>query len=332
MAKLANKLSKTEAMKRVAAEPFERTTISLYRYVRIEDPKALRDELYRAWEAIGVLGRVYLSREGINAQVSVPSHAVEVFRNHVDSFDVFKNVPFKIGVDEKDVSFWKLTIKVKRQIVADDLPEGAYDIENVGRHLSAKEWNDAMENPDTVVVDMRNGYESKIGHFQGAVTPDCETFREELPMVLDELEDKKDKKILLYCTGGIRCEKTSAFLRHHGFEDVNQLHGGIIDYAQQVKREHLDNKFIGKNFVFDGRRDETITNDVLAECHTCGKPADTYVDCNNMACHVLFIQCSSCQQKTNMTCSKPCQKITELPEEEQKALRKGKKAPAGVLK
>lgn len=332
MAKLVNKLSKAEAMKRVEAEPFERTTISFYRYVRIEDPKAMRDELYRAWDAIGVLGRVYLSREGINAQVSVPSHAVEVFRNHIDSFEAFQNVPFKIAVDEKDISFWKLTIKVKRQIVADDLPEGAYDIENVGRHLNAKEWNEAMDDPNTIVIDMRNGYESKIGHFDGAVTPDCETFREELPMVLEELEDKKDKKILLYCTGGVRCEKTSAFLKHHGFEDVNQLHGGIIDYTRQVKKEKLDNKFIGKNFVFDGRRDETISDDILAECHTCASPADTYIDCNNKGCHILFIQCDDCQNKTGGTCSEECKRITELPEEEQKALRKGKKAPAGVMR
>lgn len=332
MAQLRNKLSKAEALKRVEAEPFERTTISLYKYVKIENPKKMRDELYIAWDAIGVLGRIYVAQEGINAQVSVPTHAVDIFRRHVDSIPQFKGVPFKIGLNEQDTSFWKLTIKVKRQIVADDLPIDSYNIGNVGKHLSAKEWNEAMNAEGTIVVDMRNEYESDIGHFEGAITPKCNTFREELPMVLEELKDKKEQKVLLYCTGGVRCEKTSAFLKHHGFKDVNQLHGGIIDYKHQIDREGLENKFIGKNFVFDGRRDEALTDDILTECYTCKQPANTYVDCENKSCHILFIQCEDCQKKMNMCCSEDCKKITELPEEEQRALRKGVKAKFATLK
>lgn len=332
MPRLINKLSKEEAIKRVQAEPFKRTTISFYRYVRTKDPQSMRDDLFKAWGALGVLGRIYVAREGINAQLSVPEHHVDAFRKQVDSYSEFKDVPFKLALEEENVSFWKLTIKVRDQIVADSLPEGTYDVENVGTHLTAEEWNNAMEDKNTVVVDMRNGYESAIGHFEGAVTPDVMTFREELPFVLEELKDKKDKKVLLYCTGGIRCEKTSAFLKHYGFKDVNQLHGGIIDYARQVKQKNLENKFIGKNFVFDGRREEKVTEDILTECYHCRKPANTYIDCANSGCHVLFIQCSACQEKTRQTCSDECLNVVNLPPEKQKELRRGQKAKFAVLK
>ncbi len=330
MAKLINKLSKADALARVQAEPFKRVTLSFYKYVRLADPKSMRDRLWKDWTAFQVLGRIYVATEGINAQVSVPEHTLDAFRKHVDSFSEFNGVPFKIGVEENGIAFWKLTIKVKRQIVADDLPIDSYDVENVGTHLTAKEWNEAMDS-GAIVVDMRNKYESAIGHFEGAITPEALTFREELPMVLDELKGKEEEKVLLYCTGGVRCEKTSAFLKHHGFKDVNQLHGGIIDYAHQIKREGLESKFIGKNFVFDARRDETITEDILTNCTTCNEPSNIYVDCKNTMCHVLFIQCDSCQEKMNTCCSEECKQISLLPLEEQRRLRKGVKAKFKVL-
>ena len=332
MKRLANKLTKEEALALVEKEGFERQTISFYRYVHIENPTEFRDMLYKAWSALGVLGRVYVAEEGINAQISVPVHNVDAFRSQLESTAELKDMPFKLGLSEQAISFWKLTIKVKRQIVADDLPFGTYDISDVGKHLSAKEWNEAMSQDGTIVIDMRNGYESDIGKFDGAVAPDCLTFREELPMVLDEFKEKKENKILLYCTGGVRCEKTSAFLKHHGFKDVNQLHGGIIDYVRQVKEEGLENKFKGKNFVFDARRDEKISEDVLAECYQCGSPADTYIDCENQGCHVLFIQCDACAEKMNKTCSEECKAIVALPKEKQKELRRGKKANFAVLR
>ena len=207
------------------------------------------------------------------------------------------------------------------------MEDGTNDVTNVGNHLSAKEFNDAMENPETIVVDMRNHYESEVGHFKGAICPDADTFREELPMIINELEELKDKKVLLYCTGGIRCEKASAYLKHKGFKDVNQLHGGIIDYTKQVNEQGLENKFIGKNFVFDERLGERITDDIISECHQCGEPCDEHTNCANDDCHLLFIQCKKCQEKYDGCCTPECQEIAALPIEKQRELRKGKSKP-----
>ena len=130
---------------------------------------------------------------------------------------------------------------------------------------------------------MRNHYESEIGRFKGAICPETETFREELPVVKKLLEGKERKKILLYCTGGIRCEKTSAYLKHYGFTDVNQLHGGIIDYVRQLKQDtSLKNNFQGRNFVFDERRGERVSNDIISDCHQCGSACDVHVNCKNV--------------------------------------------------
>lgn len=325
MRQLRNRLCKEDAIARVKAEPFSRTSISFYRYVMIEDPETLRNELFRTWSEIGVLGRIYLAHEGINAQLNIPEHAMEAFRASVDAVPEFKDVPFKIGVEERDISFWKLTIKVRKYILADGLADNEYDVTNVGTHLDAKSFNEAIEQ-GAIVVDMRNAYESAIGHFEGAITPQVETFREELPVVLEELKGKEKEKVLLYCTGGIRCEKASAYLKHHGFKDVNQLHGGIIDYKHQIDREGLPSKFKGANYVFDGRGIETITEDVLGSCHHCKGPTNQPVNCKNDACHLLFLECEACERTHQRTCSARCAEIAALPEEEQKALRRGQKA------
>ena len=198
-----------------------------------------------------------------------------------------------------------------------------YDVTNVGEHLSASQWNEAINNGATI-IDMRNHYESEIGKFIGAICPDVETFKEELPIVKELLEGKEKEPILLYCTGGIRCEKTSAYLKHHGFEDVSQLHGGIIDYARQLNEdEDLENNFIGKNFVFDERRGERISDDVISQCHQCNESCDTHVNCKNENCNLLFLQCPICQEKHNNCCSVECIEIVSLPDEERLKLRKG---------
>ncbi|NRA93763.1 MAG: rhodanese-related sulfurtransferase, partial [Psychroserpens sp.] len=178
--------------------------------------------------------------------------------------------------------------------------------------------------PNTVLVDMRNHYESEIGHFKNAITPDVDTFRESLDLIEQDLKaHKEDKNLVMYCTGGIRCEKASAYYKHKGFKKVFQLEGGIINYVRQVNDKQLENKFIGKNFVFDQRRSERISEDVIAKCHQCGSPADTHTNCANEACHLLFIQCEECKKKMDNCCSSKCQEIIKLPYEEQKALRKG---------
>lgn len=324
MARLYNIYGKEELKKRLMAETFERTTVSFYRYVIINEPNELRDELFLKFSELHVFGRIYLAKEGINAQISVPEYNWEKFTNLLYSYEYFKNIPFKIAVEDDGKSFYKLKIKVRPKIVADGLNDGEFDVTNVGNHLTAEEFNQHLDDPNTIVVDMRNHYESEIGHFKNAICPDADTFREELPIVIDELKDKKDKKILMYCTGGIRCEKASAYLKHHGFQDVNQLHGGIIEYARQIKAKNIENKFVGKNFVFDERLGERISCEVIAHCHQCGEPCDTHTNCANDDCHLLFIQCDSCKEKYQGCCSTPCQEIVNLPVEEQKKLRKGK--------
>ena len=319
-----NKLSKKQGLKLLDQEGFERKTLSFYRYVIIDSPYELRDELYESWKELGVLGRIYLANEGVNAQLSVPESNFEEFVELVHANPFFKNINFKNAVEDDGNSFFKLTIKVRKQIVSDGLPIDEYDVTNVGNHLDAKSWNKALEKGATV-VDMRNHYESEIGNFKGAICPDVETFKEELPKVKKMLEGKEGKKILLYCTGGIRCEKTSAYLRHHGFRDVNQLHGGIIDYARQLEQDvTLNNNFVGKNFVFDERRGERISEDIISSCHQCDKPFDTHVNCRNVNCNLLFLQCDSCKEKYENCCSIECIEIVKLPLDEQKKLRQEK--------
>ena len=245
-------------------------------------------------------------------------------KSQLDSISFLKDCRLNIAIEHDNKSFLKLTIKVRDKIVADGLNDETFNVTNKGVHLNANEFNKMLVNPDTICVDMRNHYESEIGHFDTAVTPDVDTFRDSLDIIEEDLKNhKEDKNLLMYCTGGIRCEKASAYFKHKGFKNVFQLEGGIIEYTRQVKEKELENKFIGKNFVFDHRRSERITEDVIANCHQCGEPCDTHVNCENEACHLLFIQCDECKNKMQNCCSTNCMEIIQLPFETQKALRKG---------
>jgi UPF0176 protein len=177
--------------------------------------------------------------------------------------------------------------------------------------------------PKTLVIDMRNHYEYEVGRFKTAIEIPSDTFREQLPMAVDMFEQEKDRNIIMYCTGGIRCEKASSWMLHNGFKNVFHLEGGIINYINQVKDADLENHFIGKNFVFDERLGERITEDVISNCHQCGKPCDTHVNCANSGCHMLFIQCDECSAIYNGSCSEDCRSISILDIESQKKLRKG---------
>jgi UPF0176 protein len=321
---LRNRLHKSELKKLLAEESFERKTISFYRYVKIEDPKKLRDELYIMWDALKAFGRVYLSTEGINAQMSVPKHNWDEFVKQLYAIPFFTDVPFKIAVEDDGRSFYKLIIKVRDKIVADGINDPTFDPADTGKYLNAKEFNDYLEKPGTIVVDMRNHYESEVGRFENAFCPDADTFKEELPLVIDHLKGQEEKNVLMYCTGGIRCEKASAYFKHKGFKNVFHLKGGIIQYANEIKEQNLKSKFIGKNFVFDERVGERITDDVIAECHQCGAKCDRHVNCKNDDCHLLFIQCEECEKKMNGCCTPDCMAIVALPVEEQRKLRKGR--------
>ncbi|MBL7940647.1 MAG: rhodanese-related sulfurtransferase [Flavobacteriales bacterium] len=308
---------------RLQREGVDRTTLSFYRYVRLNEVEALRHELYTEWESLGVLGRIYLSQEGINAQVSLPSANFERFRTALDSREAFKNVPWKIAVEDDGKSFLKLAIKVKKKIVADGLDDDAFDVTNVGAHLDAKTFNRKMEE-GALVVDMRNNYECLIGHFEGAYLPKADTFRGAIEEVKEVMKEKKDAEVLLYCTGGIRCEKASAYLKHEGFTNVAQLHGGIIDYARQLKAEGLKSKYLGQNFVFDERLAERITDDVVSTCMQCGASCDRITNCHEATCNMLLVQCEACATKYADCCSPSCREIHELPVEAQRAWRKGR--------
>ncbi len=325
LAMLYNKLNKEDLIQRLQNEEFERTTLSFYRYVNITEPTDFRHTLYRDFNDLNCLGRIYVASEGINAQMSVPKHNLNQFLTLLESIPELSQMPIKYAVEDDGNSFYKLIIKVRAKIVADGLPEHSFDTTNVGNHLSALEFHTLLDHPETVVVDMRNNYESEVGRFKGAICPDAVTFREEIEQVTNLLQNEKGKKILLYCTGGVRCEKASAYLKHHGFEDVNQLYGGIIEYTQQIKTQNLASKFIGKNFVFDNRMGERITEDVIAHCHQCNSVCDTHVNCANDLCHMLFIQCPECQRKYSGCCSEECSSALENPEKYKGAIFKGKK-------
>ena len=311
----------------------DRLTLSFYAYTQIEYAYKFRDQLFVRWSAMDVLGRIYVAKEGINAQLSVPAPNFNVFKKDLDTINFLKNVRLNIAVEQDNKSFLKLKIKVRDKIVADGLNDDAFDVTNKGVHLNAVEFNSLTNAGNTIVVDMRNHYESEIGHFEGAITPDVDTFRDSLPIIEKELSEyKSDKNLVMYCTGGIRCEKASAYFKHKGFEHVYQLEGGIIEYARQVKNQGLDNKFIGKNFVFDERRSEAISDDIIANCHQCDSPCDTHVNCANDACHLLFIQCKSCAEKLNNCCSESCAAVVALPKDKQRELRKGTRNSNKIFK
>ena len=320
---LYNKVDARLLKQQIQQTTEERTTISFYRYFQEEDPQAFRDQLFLDFSDLSVLGRVYVAKEGINAQISLPTANLEAFRSYLESTERLTNLRLNIAVEDDGKSFFKLAIKVRDKIVADGINDPSFDPSNMGKHLSAQEFNALTDENETILVDMRNHYESEVGHFKGAILPDCDTFRDELPMVIDLLKDKKDKNVVMYCTGGIRCEKASAYLKHQGFENVFQLEGGIIKYAKDAKEQGLENKFIGKNFVFDERLGERISEDIIAECHQCGKPCDDHINCTNDACHLLFIQCPECAAQYDQCCSNECKEFKSLPEEEQATFRRG---------
>ncbi|ADY29241.1 rhodanese-related sulfurtransferase [Cellulophaga lytica] len=330
---LYNTLSAKERAALIEEAGKERLTISFYKYAHIGNTSLFRDHLFITWDQLEVLGRIYVATEGINAQLSVPAENFNAFKAHLDSITFLENVRLNIAIEQDNMSFLKLKVKVRNKIVADGLNDNAFDVTNKGVHVNAEKFNELIEDPNTVLVDMRNHYESEIGHFKNAITPDVDTFRDSLDIIENDLKDhKEDKKLVMYCTGGIRCEKASAYYKHKGFKNVYQLEGGIIEYTRQVTDKNLENKFIGKNFVFDHRRGERITDDVIANCHQCGDPCDTHVNCANEACHLLFIQCKKCAEEMDNCCSSECKEIHALPYEKQKELRRGKTVSNKIFK
>lgn len=324
MASLHNRVSQKELKALLFQETEPRITFSFYQYFHVENPLVFRDEMYLALHKLNVFGRIYIAPEGINAQASAPVSNFDAVKDYLHSIAALEGARINIAVDDDGKSFWVLKIKVRDKIVADGIEDSSFDMRNKGKYVDAETFNKLTEDPDTIVVDMRNHYEFEVGHFEKAIEIPSDTFREQLPMAADMLKAEKEKNIIMYCTGGIRCEKASAFMLHNGFNKVFHLEGGIINYANTVKQKGLVNKFKGKNFVFDERLGERISDEIIARCHQCGTAADTHTNCKNDGCHLLFIQCKACAEKYNGCCSAECQETYEMPEEQQKALRKGK--------
>lgn len=323
MALLHNRVSNEELKKRLMEESFPRTTISFYCYFPIGNPQEFRDYLYKNLHALQAFGRIYVAKEGINAQMSVPSDRFEDFRNFLYSIEPLNGLRLNIAVDDDGKSFWVLKIKVREKIVADGIDDPGFSMERKGKYVNAAQMNDLLQDPDTIVIDMRNHYEYEVGHFEKALEIPSDTFREQLPMAVDMMKGNEEKNIIMYCTGGIRCEKASAYMLHKGFQNVFHLEGGIINYARQAKAADLQSKFIGKNFVFDDRLGERITDHVIASCHQCGKPCDDHTNCKNDGCHLLFIQCRECAETMDGCCSTACKETIHMPVERQKEIRKG---------
>lgn len=330
---LYNRLSNTESIEILEKSGEERLILSFYKYFKIKNLSIFRNYLFSSWSKIGVLGRIYVAAEGINAQLSLPKKKLSFFISELDQIDPLKGIRLNFAIKNSIKSFLKLKIKIRKQIVVDGIQDKNFDPTNVGKHLKAIEFNKILSEKETSCIDMRNHYESEIGHFIGAITPNVDSFKESINFIDKKFENEnRNKKILLYCTGGIRCEKASAYLKFKGFKNVFQLDGGIINYVHQVKNNNFKNKFIGKNFVFDNRLSEKITNDVISNCHQCGSKSDNHVNCSNVACNLLFIQCDRCNESLNGCCSIDCLNINNLSLEEQKNLRKGEKTSKRIYK
>lgn len=272
-----------------------------YKFSEIENPERFCKEHRAYLKDNGILGRVYIGGEGLNGTVAGTPEQMEVYREYVWRLPGFEDTEFKTDLSD-DLPFAKLICKVRDEIVAlnaeADPAEGGY-------HMSPAEWRNVMETRDDyILIDVRNNYESEVGHFEGAIKPDVENFYD-FPKWLDEADLPKDKKVLMYCTGGIRCEKFSVLMKKKGWDDVNQLHGGILNYAKEEGGKH----FKGKCFVFDDRLVVPVNKDDLqpiARCEITGKPADSYINCANMECNKLFICSEDGAELMEGCCSEEC--------------------------
>lgn len=311
---LHNTISNKVLKSLIKIEGKKRITISFYKYFHISSPKNFRDILYEKFYQLKIFGRIYIAFEGINAQISVLESVYKKMKITLETLHFkLSNLNINFAIEDSNQSFWVLNIKVRKKILNDGIIQNI-NLKNAGKYLNGKEVNTIIEKyPDTIFLDMRNQYEYEIGHFKNAITVLANTFREQLDLILDFLKGKKEKKIIMYCTGGIRCEKSSALLKFNGFKKIYQIKGGILEYVRYVKNNNLPTYFKGKIFVFDKRMKENISNEIISRCHQCNKLCDTHVNCKNDICHFLFIQCDKCKKKYKQCCSFFCiQKYKKL--------------------
>jgi len=278
-----------------------------YKYITIKYPKQIVKWQQQVCQELGFTGRILVSDEGINGTLGGTNQNIERYKKLMSDHELFGNIDFKES-DGGPECFPRLSIKVRNEAVSLGIPHTILTTQNSGQHLSPTETHKLItQNPeDLIILDARNNYESAIGKFQNAITPDIENFRD-LPQFIDEnIEKFKDKQVLMYCTGGIRCERATAYLNEKNIaKKVYQINGGIHRYVEQ----YPDGFFRGKNYVFDGRIALKVNDDILGKCLHCNKPCDDYHNCLNAQCNKHFICCSICIEQLNKTCSEHCKAL-----------------------
>ncbi|MBK7632517.1 MAG: rhodanese-related sulfurtransferase [Ignavibacteriales bacterium] len=277
--------------------------ISFYKYVEVKNPDELAKQHLNWCLDNGVRGKVYLAIEGINGSVFGDEEVITKYKNHLTSFIFFKDVWFKETITDK-IAYSKMHVRVKDEIVNSGLKKTK--LENTAPKLTPEQLLNFYESKkDFVIVDARNWYESKIGKFKNAITPHVTHFRE-WPQVVESLKEFKDKTVITYCTGGIRCEKASAYMREQGFKDVYQMDGGILNYILKFP----DTYWEGGMFVFDERKVfEPNTKEELkytATCHFCNKPTSYHINCHNVLCDKIIVCCHDCKIEKEYCCSDEC--------------------------
>lgn len=278
-----------------------------YKFQQIEDPEYFARNHKRHCKKLGIMGKVLVAKEGVNGSVSGTKEQVEKYKKFVWSIKGFEDVWFKEELAFKH-PFTKMVVRVRKEIVALDKN---VDIRKKGRYISPKEFLEIYENMEKnkdenneiIILDARNYYEYDLGRFKNAINPNIKTFRE-FPDFVESFKENKDKKVVIYCTGGIRCEKASAYMSERGFSNVYQLEGGIINFCQQFPNTIWE----GKCFVFDKRlmTDLNQKNKPITKCKNCGEICDLYKNCKNVYCDKLVIICAKCQEKLHGCCSKKC--------------------------
>jgi UPF0176 protein len=277
-----------------------------YKYVHIEDPAAETEKHRALCEQLGLKGRIYIAHEGINGTVSGTVEQTNKYIEYMRQHPLFHDIVFKIDEYHKH-AFKKLKVKHRKEIVTWRLDKPVDPSKRTGKRLSPKEFYEHLLRDDVIVIDGRNDYEYDLGHFRGAIRPDVKTTREFPEWIRKNLSQYKDKKIITYCTGGIRCEKLTALLLEEGFKDVAQLDGGIVTYGKDP--EVRGKLFDGLCYVFDERIAVPINQEehvVVGRCYHCQAPTEKYINCAYDPCHRQHLVCPECEEKYQHFCSTEC--------------------------
>lgn len=284
-----------------------RINISLYKYFFIKNPEIIKNKIKYFFCKLKIFGRIYISCEGINIQANILRKYLKIFKEKIFMIHKdLKNVHINIGIDNSRMSFNTLRIKIKKNILSDGLNFRIWNKNFNSIYLDSEKVNDFLLNQKAVFIDIRNNYEHRIGHFKNAILMNTTVFREQLKKIFYYIHEYKKKKIVLYCTGGIRCEKTALWINDHGYKNVYQIKGGIIGYINDCIKKNNSIYFLGKIFVFDLRLREFCIKNILSSCDQCNRKSDYYVNCLNNKCNLLFIQCLFCSKIYQSFCSKKC--------------------------